>query len=195
MVALGDVVSALGLHTPSRLTPGRATLKASVALVLAGPEDALHMCFIRRSTRAGDPWSGQMALPGGRVSPDDHDALAAAARETREEVGLALDMDQHIGRLSEMPIARDANLERGVLSPCVFYVSARLPTFVLCQHEVAAAYWVPVGALWATHNRTYHVFENQSYPAIAYGEEVIWGLTLRVLAAFGRVLNKPLPAV
>lgn len=192
MIPLAEVVFALRSHTPSRQPSGVSTTKASVALVLAGPETSLRMCFIRRSTRPEDPWSGQMALPGGRVSTSDTDVLSAAARETHEEIGLLLGPDQYLGTLSEMPIARNANLERGILSPCVFYCSRHLPSFVLCQKEVAAAYWIPVPHLWSVENRTRYTFENQSYPAIAYREEVIWGLTLRVLEAFGRVVQRPL---
>ncbi len=41
----------------------------------------------RRQERSDDPWSGQMSLPGGRLDHPDEPALAAAVRETIEEVG------------------------------------------------------------------------------------------------------------
>ncbi len=41
----------------------------------------------RRQERSDDPWSGQMSLPGGRLDHADEPALAAAVRETVEEVG------------------------------------------------------------------------------------------------------------
>ena len=46
--------------------------------------------FIRRAEYEGDPWSGHMALPGGRVDPQDRDEEAAAIREVHEEVGIDL---------------------------------------------------------------------------------------------------------
>jgi 8-oxo-dGTP pyrophosphatase MutT (NUDIX family) len=58
--------------------------QAAVALVCVPDPDAILL--IRRSERAGDPWSGQMGLPGGRRDSSDRDLLATAVRET-EEVG------------------------------------------------------------------------------------------------------------
>lgn len=49
-----------------------------------------EVLFIKRAGRAGDRWSGHVALPGGKRDPQDADDLAAAIRETKEEVGLDL---------------------------------------------------------------------------------------------------------
>ena len=61
-----------------------------MALVLAGSGDELSLCFIRRAEHPLDPWSGHMALPGGRWDPTDPHPRAAAERETLEEVGIAV---------------------------------------------------------------------------------------------------------
>ena len=63
---------------------------AAVALALAGTGDNLQLCLIRRVEHPSDPWSGHMALPGGRASPGDRSARAVAEREAREEVSLDL---------------------------------------------------------------------------------------------------------
>jgi NUDIX domain len=49
-----------------------------------------EILFIKRAGRAGDRWSGHVALPGGRRDRPDLDDRAAAIRETKEEVGLDL---------------------------------------------------------------------------------------------------------
>ena len=59
--------------------------RASVALILVHHMDDLNICFIKRAKRDGDPWSGQVALPGGRAT-DDEDAFTVAERETFEAV-------------------------------------------------------------------------------------------------------------
>jgi hypothetical protein len=49
-----------------------------------------EVLFIKRAGRTGDRWSGHTALPGGKRDHTDADDLAAAIRETKEEVGLDL---------------------------------------------------------------------------------------------------------
>lgn len=49
--------------------------------------------FIKRASRRKDPWSGDIALPGGRRDPEDTSDCHAAIREVREEVGLDLSED------------------------------------------------------------------------------------------------------
>ena len=62
-----------------------------------------EVLFIKRAGRAGDRWSGHTALPGGKRDPQDVDDLAAAIRETKEEVGLDLTAKGcfHVGNLPE----------------------------------------------------------------------------------------------
>jgi 8-oxo-dGTP pyrophosphatase MutT (NUDIX family) len=62
-----------------------------------------EVLFIKRAGRAGDRWSGHTALPGGKRDPQDADDLAAAIRETKEEVGLDLTGEGcfHIGNLPQ----------------------------------------------------------------------------------------------
>ena len=67
-----------------------APLQAAVAAILRESEGKLELLLIRRSSRASDPWSGQMALPGGRRDPSDPSLRQTAIRETLEEVGLDL---------------------------------------------------------------------------------------------------------
>src|SRR6185503_17634978 len=61
---------------------------AVVALVLREGLEGPELLVIKRSEAEHDHWSGHMALPGGRVEPEDESLLATAARETFEEVGL-----------------------------------------------------------------------------------------------------------
>ncbi|HEU4700285.1 MAG TPA: NUDIX domain-containing protein, partial [Gemmatimonadales bacterium] len=82
------LAAGLAAHRP--VTANDPTLRwAAVALVVTPAPDS--MLLIRRAERAGDPWSGHMALPGGRHSRGDADLAATAMRETAEEVGVRLD--------------------------------------------------------------------------------------------------------
>jgi len=63
---------------------------AAVALVLLDGPQGIEILLIKRAERADDPWSGQIALPGGRYDVGDRDLEATAVRETREETGVDL---------------------------------------------------------------------------------------------------------
>src|SRR5450432_2248558 len=80
----------LGRRQPQRTSdPGRP--QAAVALLLVPGPDRLLLS--RRAERAGDPWSGHLALPGGRYDAGDVDLLATAIRETEEETGVRLERE------------------------------------------------------------------------------------------------------
>src|SRR5260370_1267560 len=77
--------------------------------------------FIRRAEHPQDPWSGQMASPGGRAAPGDADLRATAIREPREEIGVDLPAAaEPLGGLDEvraMARLRPMNL---TITPFVF---------------------------------------------------------------------------
>jgi 8-oxo-dGTP pyrophosphatase MutT (NUDIX family) len=193
-VILAEVRRALQGHEPKRLpVPEKTRERASVAMMLAGPERSLAVCVIRRADRAGDHWSGHLAFPGGRAEAGDRDAEAVAVRETLEEIGLDLHDAERLGALSQLPILPTG----GVLSPFVYYLGEQAPEATL-NHEVDAVYWVPLHHLWDPAQATTIMWpfrgQDLAFPGIRWEGGVIWGLTFRILVSFARLLNKPLPA-
>ncbi|MGH7466016.1 MAG: NUDIX domain-containing protein, partial [Longimicrobiales bacterium] len=73
---------------PARAADRLPEQREAAVAILVRPRDALELLLIRRAELHGDPWSGHIALPGGRRAPDDADLLATACRETEEEVGV-----------------------------------------------------------------------------------------------------------
>ena len=80
--------AALASRPAFRASAGEGAGRAAVALLLRPTWAEPELLLIRRAEREGDPWSGHMALPGGRAAPSDPDPVATAARESAEEVGI-----------------------------------------------------------------------------------------------------------
>ena len=99
MRSLDEIRAGLHAHVPRELTGRR---RAAVAVALHDASDGPEALFIERAERFGDPWSGQMAFPGGRVDPGDSGPRAAAERETLEEVGVDLSGAELLGRLGDI---------------------------------------------------------------------------------------------
>lgn len=75
---------------------------SAVAIIIDSNRVNRSVLLIRRRDRQGDPWSGQIAFPGGHKSKDDQTLLQTAVREASEEVGI--DLYQH-GLLGVLPLA------------------------------------------------------------------------------------------
>ncbi|MCS6797871.1 MAG: CoA pyrophosphatase [Myxococcota bacterium] len=154
---------------------------AAVAAILRGGTQGPEVLLIRRAHVVGDPWSGQMAFPGGRREPDDPDLLTTVLRETREEVGLDLAHDAELlGRLDDTPTHRPGL----VVTPYVFAL-ARSVTVRPSPREVAEALWQPLAPLAAGHRDTTYRYVDPrgsfDLPAFDLEGRIVWGLTYRML--------------
>jgi 8-oxo-dGTP pyrophosphatase MutT (NUDIX family) len=171
-----------------RLEEDSAVLWAAVAVVLTPDPDAILL--IRRAEREGDPWSGHMALPGGRKNLSDEDLLATVIRETREEVGVTLRGDQLIGCLDDVA-PRTPVLPPIAIRPFVFVLQARPP--ITLNPEVASTRWVYLDQL--LHPETYHSVrldirgESREFPAYQLEDAVVWGMTERILTGLLQKLS------
>lgn len=160
--------------------------EAGVALVLR-PGRGLELLLIKRAEQDGDPWSGHMALPGGRREGADANLHATAMRETEEETGIALrSIGRFLGTLEEVaPVSR--RLPPYVIAPFVMAVPAGTRA-IPEPREVAATLWVPVAELRDERAVSQILVElggrAESFPSLRYGEHEIWGLTHRILTGF-----------
>lgn len=159
--------------------------RAAVAIVLREVTEQPQVLLIRRAQRAGDPWSGHMAFPGGREEPCDESLLATALRETREELALNLaDSGTLLGRLGDLPaIARGRRIGM-VIAPFVFELTGD-PELTYDPYEVAEAVWAPLDPLLRGARRTTFAAEREGQPVHLPAHDVdgriVWGLTYRML--------------
>src|SRR5215469_17886965 len=119
--------------------------QAAVAMVLRGPSSGPELLLIERARRAGDPWSGHMAFPGGRVERLDPNPRFAAERETLEEVGLKLQEAELLGRLDDLEGRHAGRPAELVISGFVYFAPDPAP--IVSSPEVREALWVPLSML------------------------------------------------
>jgi 8-oxo-dGTP pyrophosphatase MutT (NUDIX family) len=159
---------------------------AAVALVLVPGADGIELLLIRRAEAVGDPWSGHMALPGGRMEEDDPDLLTTARRETLEETDVDLSGGVLLGELDDLH-PTTTTLPAIVVRPFVFGLQER--PAIRASHEVAYHRWAPLGQLRASQGESEvrHRGRPRRVPAFLLGEDVVWGMTHRIVEPFLRL--------
>lgn len=123
--------------------------------------------------------AGQVSFPGGRVEPDDSDAIAAAIRETHEEIGVPSDDVHPIGLLDPLVTITGFRVLPVVAAIHPGYVSRPDPREVADVFEVPLAFLLDPGNLESRQldyrGRPRRVLEFR-YPA-----QRIWGATASIL--------------
>jgi 8-oxo-dGTP pyrophosphatase MutT (NUDIX family) len=176
--------SALASHSPVAADEEEGVRKAAVALIFRlGKDGVLELLFIKRAEYEGDPWSGQIAFPGGRVEPGDASLAETAIRETREETGIDLTREGIIiGTLDDLR-PRTVRLPAIIVRPYVALLDRREP--LVLSPEVALSFWLPFAEIARTeswHEDT--VFARGieiNARVLRHEQHVIWGMTERIL--------------
>lgn len=186
-----DIVQTLSEHQPTVLSLEERR-HAAVAMILRGLPSQPEMLFIKRAHRDGDPWSGDLGFPGGKVEPVDRTPRAAAERETHEEVGLKLETARLLGRLDDI-----SGAHQPIVISCFVYGLCR-PAPVRFSEEVSEAFWFPLQKLLDPSRHieaTVHFRgEPMRRPAIRLlepGQPVLWGITYRLVLQLVRLLENP----
>jgi 8-oxo-dGTP pyrophosphatase MutT (NUDIX family) len=198
----GAASSDAGITSSGAGVASSGTLRqAAVALVLRSRLDEPELLVIKRSETERDHWSGHLALPGGRVEPEDESLLVTATRETFEEVGIDLcaggDVLGRLGTVTpQSPLAPRVSVTPFVaVAPPRYHVDAdgASPALTLSQEltlseEVAAAFWVPVAELKSDGRSGVFKMEfagvERAWPAYPSPHGMIWGITERILTEF-----------
>lgn len=161
--------------------PAGEMRRASVSVILRD-RDAPTTLLIKRADRAGDPWSGQVAFPGGKAQQGDATLRETAIRETREEVGI--DLRKGADFLGYFTPFRTHTGTMDVI-PSVFLLSDAVE--VRTNEEVSSYRWVELARLGAPESRSSHKVDIGGQviemPALLVDDYVVWGLTRRILSS------------
>ncbi|WXG46675.1 MAG: CoA pyrophosphatase [Candidatus Atabeyarchaeum deiterrae] len=157
---------------------------AAVALLLRDVERDLQLLVVKRVENPKDPWSGQMALPGGRRETKDGNLKETAIRETFEETGInLLDGTRFLGVLD--PVKSAVRPEMKIL-PFIFILDYE-PEIKLSLSELERYIWLTPKQLIENKGNTRFSFG--TFPAYVIRNNVIWGLTYMILTRFLELLE------
>jgi len=166
---------------------------AAVSVIWTSRDELL---LIRRAKRQGDPWSGHIGFPGGRLEQSDQgNPFQTAIRETREEIGVCLDREHFEKSLTPLLPEKDFKGYKLELWPYLFRIN-HPEQFNLDSDEVESIIRLPIKNVVENFNlieSDFHVFTGQTYKLpcleLPCGAK-IWGLTLMVLTEINRIYGK-----
>ena len=173
--------------------PREGHTQAAVALVVRASDD-LELLLIERAKSVRDPWSGHVALPGGRRDPGDAILEETAIRETSEETGVELaTRGLQLGRLTEV-LPSSERLPPITVVPYVFAVPPDVDARVNSR-EVQSVLWVSIETLLDPRSgRTITIDLPEGprkFPSYHVRGHTIWGLTFRILTEFLTMAETP----
>lgn len=191
--AIASIARSLSLREPTLAERDEPYWESAVALVLRpATDDDLDLLFIRRAERHGDPWSGQIGLPGGRYSASDISLETTALRETEEELGLIVSgAGRVLGALDELR-PRNPALPPMIVRP---YVAAVIdPPELVPNVEVAEYRWIGLRSLFSPETRINTSVEVRGMrlrvDAYQSGDFTIWGLTEMIVSSFREAIGR-----
>jgi 8-oxo-dGTP pyrophosphatase MutT (NUDIX family) len=168
------------IHSPGydEWVLSRAVKPAAVLIAFAQRDNGLNIILTKRHDNLRSH-SGQVALPGGKIDPEDASPEAAALREANEEIALDPAMAEIIGRLPDYHSGSGYRI-----APVLALVS---PQAVLTANpqEVDYVFEVPLAFLMdpVNHKRGSRMFQGaeRHYLEMPYGDHYIWGVTAGIL--------------
>lgn len=192
-----DIAERLASHPPieqlltaddleKQLANAQLPLKpAAVLLLVVNHPVEPTVVFTQRTAHLADH-AGQISFPGGRCDEADCTPDRTALREAQEEVGIAAERIEILGRLPEYRTATGFSV-----TPVVGWAEPPM-TYRPDPHEVADVFEVPLSFLLDSRNHRYEsaFFKGRmrKYWAMPYGERFIWGATAGMLVTFQRIV-------
>ena len=159
---------------------------AAVLVPLVDHPEGLGVILTQRTDHL-NKHAGQISFPGGRIEPEDRNAVDTALRETEEEIGLPRNRIEIVGRLDDYVTGTGF-----VVAPIVGFIEPPYP-LTPDPFEVADVFEVPLDFLidpgnHKRHTKRFNGVERHFY-AMPYRDRYIWGATAAMLINLYEVLT------
>ena len=148
--------------------------QAAVAILIRKNRDDLEFFLVKRAEVPGDPWSGDIAFPGGKKMREDRGLLDTAVREVREETSIDLESTPVLGYMEPLESAIRKNIH---VQPIVYKLDEKPQVHL--NFELTKYMWIPMKELKKSQSNT--IVKGFDSPIYRAGGEVVWGLTYRML--------------
>ncbi len=162
---------------------GESDAGAAVSVLLKFEGHDLKLLLVKRAENPSDPWSGDMAFPGGKRHAKDRDLRETVSRETLEEIGIELCDCRFLGTLDIATSNVAPTL--GVL-PFVFFCEE--PPEIKLSEELVSYIWVSIRQL--RRSKGVALVHKGTVSAFKIDGGVVWGLTYRMLENLLPILDK-----
>jgi 8-oxo-dGTP pyrophosphatase MutT (NUDIX family) len=147
---------------------------AAVAILVRPINKDLEFFLVKRAEVDDDPWSGDMAFPGGKKNKEDNTLIDTVVREVLEETNIKLSEKQIIGFME--PVYSSVRTDLAV-QPIVYRFN-EYPKVHL-NYELTKYFWVPLSQIKKA--KTQAVIKGWEGPVYKIQEETVWGLTFQML--------------
>lgn len=163
--------------------------ESAVSILLHTHDGQLTIVLIQRPFYEG-AHSGQISFPGGKRDKDDESSEHTARRECMEEIGVCLNSEDHLGKLTDVYIPVSGFL----VKPHVYFTERDL-TFTPDAHEVAEVFRVSVTEL--IDNNSISSMEvkfpngltQKNIPCFILNKKKVWGATALILNELRELLS------
>lgn len=157
---------------------------AAVALLLKSKGSDFDVLFVKRVENLSDPWSGQMALPGGKREPKDKDLKETVMRETMEETGMKLDDCSFLGVLNAIRSKPKPEIK---ILPFIALLEDE-PKPKLNKSELESFIWVAFEEVVQSKGIVESSFGK--VPAYIFADAIVWGVTYKILSKFVKAVEE-----
>lgn len=165
--------------------------KLSGVLALIYAHENKHRIILTERQEYNGNHSAQMSFPGGKIEENDRDSLAAALRETNEEIGIFPEQVDVLGRLTDVYIP----VSNFLVHPYIGYLDDA-PSFIINEREVKQIVTFDLFEILKPENRiiteiqTAKGLKMKNIPAFYIADKIIWGATALMLNEIRFILKK-----